>query len=150
MTQLNGLFSLRKPVDLVAKLDHDLRRWLTAVDPISKEAQYAAFDFFVTAEHLPDWGCHAGDGSRMSLREYRYGAVVSHVATGAKHFRADDPKHKTVKDTLSVLGAFQSNAFQNDAFQTSRLLVDLEEGSAVAALDVAREVLAHWQNKYPT
>ncbi len=45
-----GFFALRTPQDLLAKLRHDHARLVD--NPIDS---YAAFDFFVTANHLVDW-----------------------------------------------------------------------------------------------
>lgn len=44
---------LRSPQDLMEKLEYDFRYLKDSPDN-----QYLAFNFFVTAEHLPDWvGC---------------------------------------------------------------------------------------------
>lgn len=148
MSELNGLFSLRTPRDLLRKLEADYKR-LRSAYPASLEAQYAAFDFFVTAEHLPDWLYRSTGGSLTSHRAYPQGAVVSHVASGGKHFRVDTSRHTTAKDTRSTPGAFQANAFQLSAFQTSRLVIDLEDGTTLDVLDVATNTLGHWQRVIP-
>lgn len=148
MSELKGLFSLRTPKDLLRKLEVDFNR-LRAADPASVEAQYAAFDFFVTAEHLPDWLSRSTGGSLTSHRAYPQGALVSHVANGGKHFRVDTSRHTTAKDTRSTPGAYQANAFQPSAFQTSRLVVDLEDGTTLDVLDVATNTLGHWQRVIP-
>ena len=101
MSQLNGFFSLRTPKDLLAKLEADYDRLRDAI-PTSVVAQYAAFDFFVTAEHLVDWQSNAAGGSLKSHRAYPDGALVWDVASGAKHFRLVDPKHTTVSYTRSA------------------------------------------------
>jgi hypothetical protein len=49
VTSFNGFAELRIPRDLVKKLQFDLKRVLE-----SPQDQYAAFDFFVTAEHIVD------------------------------------------------------------------------------------------------
>ena len=145
MSQLNGVFSLRTPEDLLAKFDADSRRF-RAAHPTSLEAQYAAFDFFVTAEHLVDWTAAATGESKSSLRSYGCGSLVSHVANGAKHFRADIRRQHTVSQTGSA-GAFQAGAFQPDAFDVERLVIDLEDGSTVSVADVADQVLVHWRTR---
>ena len=144
MSQLDGFFSLRTPRDLAEKLERDFVR-LGSAEPTSKDAQYAAFDFFVCAEHLADWVKNESGGSLTQLRSYRYGALVSHVANGAKHFTVDPDRHTEVNDTFVQTGAFQGNAFQNNAFQTPRLVIRLEDGTTVSVLDVAQAVLVHWQ-----
>ena len=148
MFDLKGLFSLRTPKDLLLKLGADFERLRAAV-PGSVEAQYAAFDFFVTAEHLPDWLARSTGGTLSSHRAYPQGALVSHIANGGKHFRVDTTRHTTAKDTRSTPGAFQANAFQPTAFQTSRLVIDLEDGTTVGILDLATDTLAHWKKAIP-
>lgn len=145
MSQLDGFFSLRTPRDLLEKLEKDFER-LCSADPISREAQFAAFDFFVCAEHLPDWLKNATGGSLVQHRSYEDGALVSHVANGAKHFRVRMDRHTQAKDTKVSSGAFQRGAFQDDAFQTvGQLVIELENGSAVSVLAVAQRVLSHWK-----
>ena len=142
MSQLDGFFSLRTPRDLLEKLENDFER-LCSADPTSRQAQYAAFDFFVCAEHFADWVKNATGGALSKHRSYADGALVSHVANGAKHFRVD--RHTEVKDTRVSPGAFQRGTFQSNAFQTGRLVIELENGAVAAALDVAQRVLLHWK-----
>ena len=148
MSELKGLFSLRTPKDLVHKLEADFNR-LRASDPASIEAQYAAFDFFVTAEHLPDWISASAGGSLNSLRAYPQGALVSHIANGGKHFRVDTKRHTTARDTRSTPGWVQANMVQRSAFQMPRLLVALEDGGTVDVLDLASSTLDHWRSVIP-
>lgn len=146
MSKLDGIFSLRTPLDLLCKLEHDFKR-LNEADPSTPEAQYAAFDFFVTAEHLPDWCCPLCPGAtRTSLRNYPEGAIVSHVASGAKHFSVTRSQHKSVVDTR-VLGTFNPNLFDPNVFDCSlKLIITLEDGSIVNVVDIATKVLEHWRN----
>jgi len=148
MSQLDGFFSLRTPADLLRKLEADFNR-LRAAHPTSVDAQYAAFDFFVTAEHLPDWLSRTIGGSLTQHRAYLDGALISHVANGAKHFRVDATRHTTVRDTRSQAGAFQANAFQGSAFDVPRLVLDLENGMSIMVLEVAERVIEHWRRHIP-
>jgi hypothetical protein len=50
MPRPKGFAKIRSVGDLFAKLQHDLHRMHN--DPLN---EYAAFDFFVTAEHMVDW-----------------------------------------------------------------------------------------------
>ena len=143
MSERNGLFSLRTPEDLLAKLEADLRR-LQEAEPTSVEAQYAAFDFFVTAEHLADWLSASTGASKSSLRAYPDGALVSHVANGAKHFRVD--RHDAVSGTRSA-GIFDPAMFDPAIFDVGRLVIDREDGSQIDVTEVARRVVDHWRAK---
>jgi len=92
-----GFFTLTTAKDLFLKLEHDLAE----VQRNPSDA-YAAFNFFVTAEHLLDW-LHPGNANK-GTREARRGtepllALVSHLASGAKHFDQLSSHHRSVKDT---------------------------------------------------
>jgi hypothetical protein len=128
----------------VRKLEADLDRFQSAPS-VSCEAQYAAYDFFVTAEHIPDWISALTGQSKGSLRNYPDGALVSHIANGAKHFRVDPSRHTTVKDTMVHHGAFQEGAYDRGGFDVSELLITLEDGSYERVLEVATRVRDHWR-----
>ncbi|SAL86458.1 hypothetical protein AWB74_07710 [Caballeronia arvi] len=78
---------LKTPDDLAKKLAFDLARMR---DP--GQRLYAAFDFFVTTEHVVDW-LHPNDNdadkaNRSALRQSSILLqVVSHLANGGKHFQ---------------------------------------------------------------
>lgn len=144
MSQLNGFFSLRRPRDLLEKLESDFHR-LKVADATSVEAQYAAFDFFITALHMADWMKGAVGGALSSHKAYPEGALVDHLGNGAKHFRVDPSKHTTVLDT-GAAGCFDPKAFDAAAFDVARLVIDLEDGTKADVLDVAEQVLAHWRS----
>lgn len=146
MAKPEGIFELRNPRQLLEKLEADFERW-QAASPISKEAQYAAFNFFVTAEHLPEWLAKATGANVRTLRDYADGKLVSHVANGAKHFRVNPKLHNAMRETRTHSGAFQASAFQNDAFDVDRLIIEHENGRLEAALDVATRVLDYWKTQ---
>lgn len=142
-----GFFELKTPVDLFRKLEHDFQR-------IEKEPldTFAAFDFFVTAEHMLDWVYPDDSASRKAVRQGNpVLEVCSHLANGSKHFQVRDSRHRSVEETRHHRGAF-SNAFSS-GFDISRLEVHLQ-GSAAAALgnviaveDLARQVLDLWRGR---
>ncbi len=145
MSTLDGVFTLRTPRDLLEKLEADFVR-LAASEATTKAAQYAAFDFFVCAEHLADWQHNSTGASLNACRSYPDGALVSHVANGAKHFAVSTARHATVSNTGVSFGAFQPDAFQSDAFATfSRLVIQLENGRTEDVMAVAERVLSHWR-----
>lgn len=137
---------LQSAQDLLGKLERDFER--IKGDPHDADA---AFDFFVTAEHLGEWlpgknplahdGGHGGSG----LLE-----VVCHLANGAKHFEATSPRHQSVRDVTDRGGAFQSNAFQANAFDVGGLAVehngfDARAPGKIDVLTLASDVLAFWK-----
>jgi hypothetical protein len=126
----------------MGKLEYDLQRM--EADPLDV---YAAYDFFVTAEHMPEWSDRKQLKATLPLLK-----LVSHLANGAKHFQTDDKRHRSVKTVDAVEGAFQRDAFQNDAFQVDGLVVERAASSQwaagyVDALSLAREVLAFWRKE---
>lgn len=92
MSNLTGFVGLRTPADLLGKLQHDIR--CMVADPGN---EYAAFDFFVTAEHIVDW-LHPDDKlARTNLRKSDpLLQIASHIANGAKHFEAKSSHHSSV------------------------------------------------------
>lgn len=131
-------FELTTPRDLFAKMEGDLK----ALDASPGDSRLA-FNFFVTAEHLPDWLKHRElvDGSAI-LR------VVSHLANGAKHFETD--RHDAIQ-RAEVDGWVESDWVEDDYVET-RLKVHLSPDEAreigepvIDAVDLGRRVLDFWR-----
>jgi hypothetical protein len=152
VSSFEGFFSLNTPADLLQKLRHDYDRMKqNSLDP------YAAFDFFVTAEHLVDWKYpdSGGEGMSRARSELRTKVpllrVTSHLANGAKHFKATARRHGSVEDVRVHGGAFDPCIFDPAVFDTDRLVVDLAGedadslGSEVWVLDLAEQVLRYWE-----
>jgi hypothetical protein len=139
------MFSLRTSRDLLAKLEHDFLRLQSAV--AGQEAQFAAFDFFVCAEHMPDWLEAEGKGSAKTMRSaYPDGPLVSHIANGAKHFNLTNPAHTSLAKAAVSQGAFQSEAFDGSAFDTGGdLSIETTAGVTESVGAVAFRVLEHWR-----
>lgn len=131
---------LQTPKDLLSKLKFDFAR--IKLNPLDV---YAAFDFFVTAEHIPDW---IGDKSIKSSEPLL--RIVSHVANGAKHFKANDPRHKSVENVHVRKSAFQASTFQSDAFDVGDLVIELKGdevmlfGSKISVRRLAHMVIEYW------
>lgn len=153
MPTFKGFALLQKPSDLVAKLGHDFER--IRADP---NDAYAAFDFFVTAEHIVDWVLPDSPGvnqssARKSKRESsELLKITSHIANGAKHFQALAKQHDAVSDLKQHSGgfdprAFSPRAFSPAAFKMHGLNVRLEIGRVVHVLTLAEDVLRYWQNE---
>jgi len=152
ITSWEGLFDLKKPQDLLRKLQHDYRRVVQAPTDT-----YAAFDFFVTAEHMLDW-CYPGDDHEPDRRTLRQNSpllqVCSHIANGAKHFRIERSHHVSVKHTKVEQPSFVPGTFQANAFQSNgQFLIDLREeeaealglGSPVEVSKLAEKVQHFWE-----
>jgi hypothetical protein len=116
---------------------------------------YAAFDFFVTAEHIVDWLLPDRPGtSQSAARKAKRESsdllrVTSHLANGAKHFQALARHHDSVADVKEQHGGFDSRAFSPRAFspaafKMSGLNVHLEDGRILHVLTLAEDVLSYW------
>lgn len=150
-----GLFTLRTAVDLRCKLNHDYQRMLAAPTD-----SYAAFDFFVTAEHMLDWIHPKNAGAKARGRARKESVLLkicSHVANGAKHFEVEDKTHDSVADTALTLGRPRPQQYVGSSIRTSnvrfpgRLMVRLsgrakaDFGDSIAAPDLALRLIQFWE-----
>ena len=90
-----GIFTLKTATELLGKLESDFAQLQT--DPTDP---YVCFNFFVTAEHMPEW-YYEGDTKRAGQFRQRYALlrVCSQLASGAKHFETKDKKHASIGAT---------------------------------------------------
>ena len=152
MGRLTGFGRLQTPEHLLGKLRHDYSR-------IQQEPgdEYAAFDFFVTAEHLLDW-LWPGQINRSRREQFRSSdpllEVTSHIASGVKHFVAEAKHHQSVGHADVAPAAF-SDAFDPGAFQTSdELFVTLDGraeaqfGPKIGVRPLGARILAFWENYF--
>jgi hypothetical protein len=143
-----GVFALRTAAVLLRKLRHDYER----MERDSLD-QYGAFDFFVTADHLPDWiyPGRKSENQRRSLRSADWRLLVCHqLANGLKHFEARRATHDSVRGTEFHEGPF-SDDFSMD-FDRSMLLIHLHSGvseghEAIEAGELARWLVDFWEGK---
>lgn len=102
---IGGIFELRTPRALLDKVVHDLKR--LRQDPTDA---YAAFDFFVSARHMPEWifpgdtaKCNELFTSHVELR------ICRHIADSGKHYIVRDTRHKQVKTTNGTESAWRNS-----------------------------------------
>ena len=151
MSRFKGFFELKTPSDLLAKLQHDYQRLQS-----SPTDTYAAFDFFITGYHILDW-LYPDDKTRQKQEKDKeiLLRVISHIANGSKHFEAKDKNLQSVADTKVQEGVFQGDAFQENAFQVGKLIIQLDGeaalkfGAEVECLALATQVLQYWENRLP-
>jgi hypothetical protein len=147
MAEFRGFGELQSPRDLLIKLKHDLERMKNA-----PQDQYAAFDFFVTAEHIVDW-LHPSKAERKAREDLRSNTVIlritSHIANGAKHFEATAKHHKSVVGIEK--DRYVEAEYLDDGYFAEPLLIGLTEDEATAvgrsiidAISLARLVLEYW------
>jgi hypothetical protein len=165
---LEEFFDLRTPEHLLRKLEREYERW--QADPVNSDF---AWNFFVTAEHLPDWIYHqempTSGKVRPDLlglphgepRDFRLSQALtrlcSHLASGGKHFYIKDRKIKKVvqhteRENTSYFaqGYFARGYFAEPYLRvslTAEEAAELELDTAdVDALWLATKILVFWRD----
>ena len=145
--QHSGLFNLQTPRHLLAKAERDFKR--LQENPANADA---AFDFFVTVRHLPDW-LHPSPSDKQQrealFKNHVELRVARHIADGAKHFKATQPRHKQVVGTSALVSVPQSWAPQPDTAQVKALIIELDArdpdtatlGQKVYVMELAERIL---------
>lgn len=149
MGHRTSTFDLKTPADLREKLRRDLARLKSS--PLDSDA---AFNFFVTAEHMVDWVYPGRANAEKRKRARKSSAllrVCSHLANGAKHLELDDGRHDSVSSTI-VLGGFGVGGYGEGGYGSAALWVRLqgdaakELGTAADAVDLAGRVMEFWDS----
>ena len=131
-----GLFTLATIGQLFEKLGMDLKD--LQADPHDVRR---AFNFFVTADHMVDWArpdktFRDGERARTELREQCWLLpLVYQISSGAKHFRALAPTHKSLAGTKTKSRAVfaEPQIGTRKVFdKTTRLTFTIELGPDVA------------------
>ena len=145
---MRGFAVLRSLADLLDKLRHDFTR--VEDDPADS---FAAFDFFVTAEHMLDWA-HPGYSNRRVRESLRHShallQVVSHIASGSKHFVAEARQHQSVQHADTVGGRYDPEV-RPPGVSVGSLYVTLDGpvanslGVHVGVFELASQVLRFWE-----
>jgi hypothetical protein len=142
-----GLFELNTPRHLLGKAIHDIERLR-----VNRLDTYAAFDFFVTARHIPDWLYLDNSTKRDALfGQHVELRICRHLADGAKHFLVTHPRHEQVSATVrthDVWGGSWGGSWAS-RWGKNELMIHLDPadvdtkklGSSISALDLAEMVL---------
>jgi hypothetical protein len=151
---MSGIFQLQTPSDLREKLRRDFDK--LKAEPLNADA---AFNFFVTAEHMPDWA-FPGEAGKDDRKEARRGSalmrVCSHLANGAKHFEVDDQRHDLVSSTETVehtISVVRIASITGPFVSRPKLLLTLkgkaaaELGKVIGALELAQQVMDYWDKQ---
>lgn len=133
-------FELNTPLQLFQKMQADLE----ALESSGQDARIA-FNFFVTAEHLPDWL-----GLRSEVKKHALLRVVSHLANGAKHFTLDPKRHTAVEATSKE--RYVEEGYVESGYIEEPLLVHLAPNEAnelgvsvIDAVTLGQKVLNFWE-----
>jgi hypothetical protein len=156
-----GFFDLMTPQDLLQKLEREYVRW--TADPLNVDL---AWNFFVTAEHLPDWLARTGPGMPGGLtitavkRDSPLLRICSHIANGGKHFRPR-AEHTSVDRTVCEMTGYVEEDYIDDDYYAEELALRIylaphevfalqQAGVPVIAVDIdalwlAAQVLEFWR-----
>lgn len=137
----DGFFELETAQDLFEKLSWEFEN-------LKKHPQdmKVAFNFFVTAEHIPDWL------NKKGLKSQPIPKICSHLANGAKHFKTK--KHTAVtkawKDRVAEKGCVEDGVFLEPLMVNidSHLAEALHIKNPIEVLQLAEEVMAYWDKKF--
>lgn len=141
-----GLFGLTSAADLLGKLESDLER-------LKREPtdSYAAFDFFVTAHHLPEWlyGSSGGDQLKTLRKTDKLLKLVRDIADGGKHLVLDRWPPEASAGTAVLESQYGLGVMGVGFYSRGILLIHLQEDAArewgqstLDVVGVARQVLA--------
>jgi len=137
-------FELKTAADLFCKLEGDF----ADLEASSQDARIA-FNFYITAEHLPDWL-----GQRDLVKKHSVLRIVSHIANGAKHFHLDDKRLKSVINT-EKFRVFEEGVFEQGVFYEPLVIhlssVEAQElgGAVIDAVSLGRKVVEFWRPYVP-
>lgn len=149
-----GIFQLRTPEHLRDKLRRDLAKLRS--EPLDADA---AFNFFVTAEHMLDWiypGRAGKEARTKSRQESILLQVCSHLANGAKHFEVEGRQHDSVAEThtsVRSMSILSITALTPPFVSRPKLILALkgraaeELGHTIGAVDLAERVMQHWDSQ---
>jgi len=122
-----GFFALKTGRDLREKARADLADLVA--HPLDS---CAAFNFFVTARHVPEWHFGTTQGGQV-IESTPTLRICRHLGDGAKHFTLTAKKHTQVEDVVRHDGVFDAAVFDATAFDVPGLIVRLEPQEAKAA-----------------
>lgn len=146
-------FDLNTAHDLRAKMRRDLERM--RANPMDSDA---AFNFFVTAEHMPDW-IYPKREKKQERETLKNSEIIlricSHLANGAKHFEVEAKHHDTVQSSgrrRGWHGSWAGGPWFGPWFGGSCLVIHLKGdaeqalGPAISAIDLATKIMEFWEN----
>ena len=140
---MEGFFELQTAEDLLHKLERDYARLQQDPDDVD-----AAYNFFVTAENLPEWVKDKAFKHKIQQQETLL-TICHELATGAKHFTSG--KQRPAVAAAARYG-YAEEGYVQPGYVRAQLIVHLNPDQAgqlgheaIDVRDLARQVLAFWQ-----
>lgn len=142
-----GFFAEFDAQQLLRKLENEYRELCGRPNDLD-----LTFNFFVTANHIPDYHFPDSKVERANMRRSTAAlAACEYVANEGKHSIVSNPKIVAVRHTELKGEAFQSGVFDSGAFQTGVPTITLKDfaekelGPEITAIDLAGKVIAFWR-----
>jgi hypothetical protein len=165
---MRGIFDLTTPHHLLQKLTREYEEWKK--DPLNVDR---AWNFFVTAEHLPHWLAQpdpkalGGSSIKKFKRAQPLTRICAHLANGAKHFRPTEKPaemlNTSVDRTVREVTGYVEDGYIEDGYYaeepalrvylTPPELAALQRdgvpvtAAGIDALWLAARVLEFWQTR---
>ena len=141
-----SVFGLKTPQDLMKKAEHDFARFRANPRDV-----YAAFDYFVTAQNVPEW-LYPTKKQKNHLdkvfQNYVELRVCRHVGNAVKHLKLENRKdNKQVDSTYLSPGAWGGSWGEawGGSWGRGQLMIVLDHGdpdTAILGLEVHALVVA--------
>jgi hypothetical protein len=145
---MEGFFELQTPEDLLRKLERDYAR----LQQVPEDTD-VAYNFFVTAENMPEWvkgGGKRGKTFKLQIQQQHLILTLCHeLATGAKHFTSGTQKPAVAETRYE--GVYARGIYEPGIYEACLSIVLSPEqaaqrgGDTIDALTLAGEVLVFWQ-----
>ena len=145
---MRGFFDLQTPEHLLRKLERDYAQLQQVPDDVD-----AAYNFFATAENMPEWVKEGGKRGKTFKHQIQQQHLIltlcNQLATGAKHITSDKQKPavaETRHEGVLERGICEPGIYE--AWLSIRLSPEqaVQRGEdTIGALTLAGEVLAFWQ-----
>ena len=156
---MKGIFELKTPADLRAKMRRDLAKMKS--EPLNPDH---AFNFFITSEHMLDW-VYPGNANKAKRTNARQNSIYieacSHLASGAKHFEVESKHHKSVSSASTThYGLWPQSLWPKSLWPNSlwpgrpKLVVRLKDtaatqlGQDIGVIELADKIMEYWE-KHP-
>lgn len=140
----SGFFDLITPEDLFKKLKKEYEQFMQRPYDAC-----AAYNFFVTAEHLPDWLHSKGIKNQILPR------ICSELANGAKHFGLKPFKHPNPVINKTYKNRCLEEGIVEEGILADPLIVALEKKASdalgvdcIEATDLASKILSFWEGHF--
>jgi hypothetical protein len=146
---MDGFFELKTHPDLLHKLKREYARWKS--DPLNVDF---AWNFFVTAEHFPEWmyQTHRGQPLLGGVSPSKFKKdrpllrICSHLANGAKHLILTSGRHTSVACTVREMSGYIEAGYIEDGYYAEKPMLRvylIPEEAAALGRDTA-DVDALW------